>query len=249
MPRIVVKKFKGHSGAEINLVNDNGVLVVAKTGLGIKRNFDQINKLSNILNLPKILSFDSNVLTMEYINGIDMIHYVINENLMLLINFLKSTYSTLNSYIINPAKDYLPVYEEKLYSVEWLPATVGQIIDTLPRYLPQTLYHGDLTMSNILYDYNNSRFVLIDAVTTPFDSVHFDISKLRQDIDCEWFIRDQQLLISNKLFLIREHLASCCQYYKNNSMAILSLLRVWSHSNAEEKLWLSKKIENLWKTQ
>jgi tRNA A-37 threonylcarbamoyl transferase component Bud32 len=244
---MIIKQFIGHSGAIVNLSESDNRLVVEKSGMGTARNYTQMIALGHHVPQPRLLSYTDQVLTMEYVPSTDMIHYLINENRKPLINFIKSTYTTLSGIVYNTAKDYMPVYQRRLAAAEWLPASAAAICQLLPRYLQQTLYHGDFTMNNILYDYNNARFVLIDAVTTDLDSIHFDISKLRQDLDCKWFVRDTKVLLSNRLLAINEELASHCEYYNNNAMAILTLLRVWPYSTPEDKQWLAEQLDKLWK--
>ena len=244
---MIIKQLIGHSGATVNLVEQDSNIVVEKSGNGTDRNYAQMLALEKHVVQPAILSYDNNQLVMEYVPSTDMVHYLINENRTPLIHFIKSTYNTLANIVYDPAKDYLPTYERRLSTAEWLPASMGEIIALLPRYLPQTLYHGDFTMNNILYDYNNARFVLIDAVNTDLDSVHFDISKLRQDRDCGWFVRDSSVLLSNRLLTLSEELDSHCAYYNNNAMAILALLRVWPYSSDSDKKWLADQIDKLWK--
>lgn len=244
---MIIKQLTGHSGATVNLVEKDNKIVVEKFGKGTDRNHAQMLVLGHSAAQPTILSYDNGHLVMEYVPSTDMKHYLINENRTQLVHFIKSTYDTLSGIIYDQTKDYLPVYERRLSAAEWLPASIGEIIALLPRYLPQTLYHGDFTMNNILYDYNNARFVLIDAMTTDLDSIHFDISKLRQDLDCGWFIRDSNLLLSNRLLTLSEELGSYCAYYNNNAMAILALLRVWPYSSELDKKWLADQIDKLWK--
>jgi len=244
---MIIKQFIGHSGAVVNLTERDNKLVVEKSGKGTDRNYAQMLALGQHVVQPAILSYDNDQLVMEYVPSTDMVHYLINENRTPLIHFIKSTYNTLSNIVYDPEKDYLPTYERRLSTAEWLPASIGEIIALLPRYLPQTLYHGDFTMNNILYDYNNARFVLIDAVNTDFDSVHFDISKLRQDLDCGWFVRDSNVLLSNRLLTINEELALHCTHYNNNAMAILTLLRVWPYSSESDKKWLAEQLDKLWK--
>lgn len=246
---MIIKQLIGHSGATVNLIEQDNKIVVEKSGNGTDRNHAQMLALGQIVAQPAILNYQGDTLTMEYIPNTDMTHYIINENLTPLVNFIKSTYTVLSNVVDNLAKDYTLVYEHKLSSAEWLPASIGEIIDRLPSHLPQTLYHGDFTMNNILYDYNNAKFVLIDAISTEFDSVHFDISKLRQDVSCGWFIRRSNVLLSNRLLVISKELSQHCTHYNNNAMAILSMLRVWPYSNDNDKQWLAEQIDKLWKQQ
>jgi len=245
---MIIKQFIGHSGATVNLVENELGTVVEKSGTGIERNYNRITSLTGVVDQPQILAYDGDTLTMEYIQNQDIQHYLINGEHKKLTRFIKTVY---DKFVRLPtsAKDYTSVYERRLSSVSWLPTTIDNLMDCLPRHLAQTVYHGDLTCNNILYDYNNSRFVLIDAVDIDLDSVHFDISKLRQDIDCGWFLRDSDALLSNRLLSIRQSLSEHCEYYNNNAMAILCLLRVWPYSTEQERTWLAKQMEILWRNK
>ena len=245
---MIIKQFIGHSGATVNLVKNELGTVVEKSGVGIERNYNRITGLTGIVDQPQILAYDGDTLTMEYIQNQDLQHYLINGEHKKLTRFIKSVYDKFSSFPTGVG-DYTSVYERRLSSAEWLPTTIDNLMDILPRHLPTTVYHGDLTCNNILYDYNNSRFVLIDAVDIDLDNVHFDISKLRQDIDCGWFLRDSNVLLSNRLLSIQQSLSEHCEYYDNNAMAILCLLRVWPYSTAQDRTWLANQMEILWRNK
>lgn len=245
---MIIKQFIGHSGAVVNLVENELGTVVEKTGVGIERNYNRITSLRSIVDQPEILAYDGNTLTMEYIQNTDVKNYLIDGEYKKLIRFIKSVYDRFSSFPTGVC-DYTSVYERRLSSASWLPTSIDNLMDELPRHLPKTVYHGDLTCNNILYDYNRSRFVLIDAVDIDLDNVHFDISKLRQDIDCGWFIRDSHILLSNRLLSIQQSLSEHCEHYNNNAMAILCLLRIWPYSSQQDRTWLAEQMEILWKNK
>jgi hypothetical protein len=243
----IIKQFSGHSGATVNLVETDNGLIIEKSGVGIDRNYNRMLALNGKINQPSILNYDNNKLTMSYVPSMDMTQYLINENVKPFVNFLQSACALLENKVYS-IKDYLSVYEQRLSSAEWLPASMGQIIDKLPRHLPQTDYHGDLTLNNILYDYNHGKFVFIDAMDTDLDSIYFDLGKLRQDLDCGWFIRNNNVLLSNRLIAISNAMQEF-PYYNNNAIAIIAILRIWKYSTTQDKEWLSIQLDKLWRNK
>jgi tRNA A-37 threonylcarbamoyl transferase component Bud32 len=109
------------------------------------------------------------------------------------------------------------------------------------------LYHGDLTLENILY--TDPGFHLIDPVTIEYDSFVFDMAKLRQDIQCKWFIRNSDVHLDIKLQTLFELLEQSFPSYFNDSLLILMLLRVLKHCKKDDDNYrfLMKEIERLWK--
>ena len=59
-----------------------------------------------------------------------------------------------------------------------MPFTANELYAKLPKTLPSSEYHGDFTLENILYSLKDD-FVLIDPLTTEYDSYVFDLAKLR----------------------------------------------------------------------
>ena len=127
------------------------------------------------------------------------------------------------------------------------PATKDELIDRLPKLLPQSMYHGDLTLENILY--TGPGFHLIDPVTIEYDSFMFDIAKMRQDLVCKWFLRKTDVRLDHKLQLIDEQLQIDYPEACSNEMLILMLLRVLKHCEKDDSNYqfLMKEIERLWK--
>jgi tRNA A-37 threonylcarbamoyl transferase component Bud32 len=240
----MVVKLCGHSGAEVELIDGR----VHKSGRGVIRNYARMTSLGNLIPQPRIIDY-SDSLVLEYIAGDNIADWLGNNQPHQLIKFIQSNIDILGEVIIDPYKDYLPVYEARLNSALYLPTTIGNIIDDLPRYLPQTQYHGDFTFDNIIA--GSSGFVLIDAVDTDLDNIWFDLAKLRQDVDCGWFVRNRGGVTDDlaiKLRLISGELSRKYRHYSNRSMAILALGRVWNYSTPEEQEWISTKMDMLWRT-
>ena len=96
--------------------------------------------------------------------------------------------------------------------------------------------------------YSEDRFVLIDAVTTAYDSYLFDIAKLRQDLDCKWFIRNKEIYLDSKLLLIKNNILEEFKEADNNIYLILMLLRVYLHTKPDdsERKFILREVEKLW---
>ena len=109
------------------------------------------------------------------------------------------------------------------------------------------MYHGDLTLENILY--TNPDFHLIDPVTIEYDSYIFDIAKMRQDLECKWFLRDSNIKLDTKLQQIQDRLKEDYPEAFDDSLLILMLLRVYNHASegSYEQKFLLREIEKLWK--
>ena len=171
---------------------------------------------------------------MEYIPGLDMQTYLQHNNEKFLSSFLLNLFDYFNYLSLD--KDYTEVYHNKL---EWidsdtnLPFTRQELIETLPKVLPQSVYHGDLTLENILYSFG--RFCMIDPVTVEYDSYIFDIAKLRQDLNCKWFLRNSDVRLDTKLKDIEDRILQAHPMAYNNGLLILMLLRVYLHTEKNDE--------------
>ena len=158
----------GHSGSKVYLKEIDGVYCVEKIG-NTSRNVERMSALYKMgYHVPKIYLTMNDNLLMEYIHGLDMRNFLVYNKPLKLMDFI---YSILDEFsrTVTGYKDYTETYHKKL---EWLPSdflfTKEQLIDRLPKLLPQSMYHGDLTLENILY--TNPDFHLIDPVTIEYDS-------------------------------------------------------------------------------
>jgi hypothetical protein len=128
-----------------------------------------------------------------------------------------------------------------------MPFTSEELLDKLPKVLPSSEYHGDFTLENILYDTNQDEFVLIDPLTTEYDSFVFDLAKLRQDLVCKWFIRNDNVYLDSKLLTIIDKLNGFV-YNENHYLLILMLMRVLPYThNEKDKEFLMTEVRRLWK--
>lgn len=245
---IVLKQFQGYSGSQVFLVQQDDFIFIRKIN-NIERNYERLTFLEKMgYNVPKIYKKENNLLEMEYINGLDMKTYLtlygidsFYKNICQLINRLK-----FESF----EKDYTKTYYEKL---NWfdvnddLNFTKKELIDSLPKILPSSVYHGDTTLENIIY--KNNKFYLIDAATIEYDSWVFDVSKMRQDIHCGWFIRNQNdKNIKKYTNIIEQKILDTYPITNNNSLLILMLLRVFRYAqNEQDKKFLIEEMNKLWK--
>ena len=84
---------------------------------------------------------------------------------------------------------------------------------------------NDISIVEIVIDYGinldlfeNSKgfgsFILIDPLTTEYDSYVFDLAKLMQDVKCKWFIRKDNYYFDSKLTVLEDTLKTYTCYYK-----------------------------------
>lgn len=244
----VLKTFTGYSGSIVNLMKNNNGIFVRKSG-NIKRNLTQLKVLQTLnIPVPKIYAEHVSYYDMEYVPHQDMKTWLTRNNTHLLTQFLISIFSKFSQN--TKFKNYSETYYAKLSWLDTssisLPFTKENLISRLPPALPQSVYHGDLTLENILY---GNDFVLIDPLESEYDSWVFDLAKLRQDIETQWFLRNSNHNIHAKLENIL--LALKQQYepkYFSNELLILMLLRVYPYcKNAQDQNWIIKEIIKLWK--
>jgi tRNA A-37 threonylcarbamoyl transferase component Bud32 len=243
----IIKELSGYSGSKIYLMENDQRIFIRKIN-NIERNFNQLKKLHELgFDVPVIYNKTSNVLDMEYINGLDIKTYFETHNLQDLISFICNLVDKLNTK--SKIKDYSYVYKNRL---AWLDKETAfsfskkELIDKLPKELPQSYYHGDLTLENIIY--SNKKFYLIDCMTGDYDSWVFDLCKLRQDFKCGWFIRNSKdFNYKNYLNIIDHKINKAFPIINNNSLLILMLLRIYLYAqNSEDKNFLLKEINDLW---
>jgi hypothetical protein len=244
----VIKEFRGFSGNQVLLMKKHDMLFVRKIG-NIKRNVERQYALENKYPFPAIYGIHKNNFEMEYIHGLDMKTYLTTHSHEPLINFLIDLFDKFSD--ITEIKNYRETYILKLAEIEFqddFPFTKEELLDRLPNVVPQTEYHGDLTLENILY--NDSRgFVLIDCQTVEYDSFIFDIAKMRQDLECRWFLRNDNVMIDVKLKHIQKALVDRYPQSRNDYLLILMLLRVYRYTapNSQERKFILDRIQELWK--
>ena len=243
-----IKELKGFSGSKIYLMKNYNGLFIRKMD-NVDRNYIKLNELSQLFNVPKIYNYDNNILDMEYIHGLDMKSYLAVRDTKRLTDFLIDTLSKFSDDV--QMNDYTNVYMDKLKYIK-LPSdmlfTKEQLLEKLPKRLPRSKYFGDLTLENIIYG-EDGQFYFIDGMTSEYDSYIFDIAKLRQDLECKWFLRNTNLLLDVKVENIQDKLLEKFELANNNYLLILMLLRVYRYTKpfSKEEALLIKEMNRLWK--
>ena len=244
----ILKELKGHSGSEVTLMeNDSGLWV--RKFKNVDRNYERLSALyKSGYPVPEIYTYLNQTLEMEYIHGLDMKHYLLHNTSTKLQEFLLVTLDCFSENSI--IKDYTKTYYQKLAwmdSHQGLPFTKEELIERLPKNIPQSMYHGDLTLENIIY--TDPGFHMIDAVTVEYDSWVFDVAKLRQDLECKWFLRHSDAKLDFKLQNIQDTLRECYPEAFNDNLLILMLLRVYLHTKEGdfEREFILREINRLWK--
>jgi len=246
----ILKELKGHSGNKIYLLEtEDCQFFVHKSG-DIKRNVERLQELfREFYDVPFILNTDGETfMDMEYIHGLDMKEYLKTNTINKLAGFITET---LNSFAKNAVLyDYTGVYHQKLDWVDSatdLPFSKDELISRLPKELPRSQYHGDFTLENLMF--SEDKFIMIDAVTIEYDSYIFDIAKLRQDLECKWFLREDTLKLDVKLRNLQDKILERFPLAKNDYILILMLLRVYRHTQPGDSnhQFIMKEIKRLWK--
>lgn len=244
----IVKTLTGFSNSTIYLIKRNSALFIRKVN-EIDRNYERMSKLISLgYPVPKIYRKQDNVLDIEYISGLDIKSYIKFNNQGTLAQFIIETFDAMKQDSVD--KDYLRTYEQKLEDIDFslLPFTKVELIDRLPKVLPQSTYHGDLTLENIIYSHDNT-FYMIDPVTIEYDSWVFDIAKMRQDLNCKWFLRNDKSFVDVTLGMIEEKILNRYPIANDDNLLILMLLRVFRRAKvgSKEHSFLLREIKRLWK--
>jgi hypothetical protein len=230
-------------------MRDENKTFVRKNG-NVQRNLERYDVLSGLnISIPKIYEIYGDSYDMEYIFGLDIKKYLSINSIDGLSQFIESIIDKLTINTIE--KDFRPTYFEKLSKFDFsrytLPFSMNELIVKLPNILPSSEYHGDFTLENILYDVKNKKFVLIDPLTTEYNSFVFDLAKLRQDLTCKWFIRNEKKYFDSKLKVLSEKLLKYEQF-NNDYLLILMLMRILPYTkNKQDEEFLIKEINKLWK--
>ena len=250
-PKKIIKELKGHSGNKVTLVDNHKILYVEKVG-DVKRNVERMSALyREMYPVPFIYDTDGETwMCMEYIHGLDMKEYLSRRSIVRLADFI---ITHINSFSVgSELYDYTGIYHQKLDfvdSVDDLPFSKQELIDKLPKFIPRSSnYHGDFTLENIIYD-DRDGFVMIDPVTIEYDSYVFDLAKLRQDLECKWFLRETDLRLDAKLNMLQEKVFSAFPNTKDDYLLILMLLRVYRHTEKDDdnRKFILREINRLWK--
>lgn len=246
----VIKTLSGFSGADVALMHNHNenLLFVRKQG-NIDRNYIKLQELLKLnFNVPKVYSKTQTTLDMEYIPGYDIRTYLLSNDSNALVDFIIDTITKFKSKTV--VKNYLETYTNKLSKIDdsLLPFNKEELLACLPLNLEQSVCHGDFTFENIIYAKSN-KFVMIDCSIGEYDSWIFDLAKMRQDLDAQWFIRNTNFKLNSTLLTIKNNLKEEFPEAFNDSIYILMLLRVYQYAkpNTHEHNLLLLEIKKLWR--
>lgn len=204
-------KISGNSNYRVSVVKTDKLYIIKEgfTKEDILRLQKQIEKQERFyeskynIKTAKIINKDNTRYTMEYIKSYDMIKYLniidinsiktmINNIINLVKYFIKDSDMIIieKSLIINKLNsinENLQRYHKNsivMKSIEYL----YENIDIFENEIPVGTCHGDLTLSNMLVDYNHKLY-LIDFLDDFMDTPLFDIIKLRQDFKYKYVLQ------------------------------------------------------------
>ena len=190
---------------------------------------------------------------MEYINGVDMQSFLENADN----NKIFKIIDFINSYIkikrTNKKKNFSNEIYNKINSLKkkinqrYLVFSLEQLYKKLPKICIDTSIHGDLTLDNIIL--KDDKFYLIDANPTDITALEYDVIKIRQDLDCLWFVRDFKNKNNFKIICdtISSKLKKNWSFFKNDYILIFMLLRIFPYAkDISTQKFLLKNMNNLW---
>ena len=245
---MIIKELNGYSKSKILLLKENDKLFVRKFD-NIERNLERYDSLN--LSFPNVLYRCSEYYDIEYIQNIDMVNYLLHNSPVKLLDFIFESVDNL-SKVNYGNKDYSGIFYDKTKfitedSYKDLVFCQDELLKSLENVLPNTDYFGDLSLDNILFDTNKNKFVLIDGLTSVYDSYVFDLAKLSQDIKHKWFIRNKKIYINHQLNYLDKELSKKYDVYDNKYYSILMLLRILPYSqNEKDRKFLMMKVNKLW---
>lgn len=209
-----IKNLIGFSGCEIKLYSTgNNNLFVRKISSSkgynhrLKKQMEKqiffFNNLSkNKITTPKVLGcgfrkglffFD-----MEYIIGLNLIDKISSATNVELEEISKTILEIISLEKSNKLGEVVALsdkFSDKLNELSTkIPKNQIKLLTQLKqkcKILPEvetTFCHGDLTLENILYDESSKKYYLIDFLDNFADHYWFDIAKLFQDIEAEWYV-------------------------------------------------------------
>jgi hypothetical protein len=244
---MIVKNLCGNSSSTVSIIEDNGIHFVRKMD-NISRNIERYKALADLnLPFPKILNITQKYYDIEYIKHIDIKTYLLNEHPKFLLDFIICTVDKLRD--ISVIRDYTEIYFYKLRDIDFsqFKFSKTQLINKLPKNIPESQYFGDFSFDNILFNLESKQFILIDGLTTEYNSYVFDLHKLKQDLICNWFIRKEHVHISHQLKYITDNLSLRYEYFGDNYLTILMLLRILPYCKTNfDKIFIQTQVNRLW---
>ena len=247
-------KLVGNSGCKLELSIENDIPVVVKSqGNFLDLDYKVLFNLhEHGVNIPEYYEVSPERVTMRFLDGLNVIDYIDEDrDLDKLVEFCKHTINLFreNSLVEDRTAELQDKFQtlDQTIDKNQLNFKLHELYDKMPKQVPCGLYHGDLTLENIIYW--NDEFYLIDANYSTLNSLAFDSAKLRQDSECGWFVRNsiQSSAFNDRLKYINQQIKSINNYTQNDNLLIFMLLRVIPYcKNVQDKEWLIEHINQLW---
>lgn len=272
-----IKKLTGHSGCEVILYKNNDTYFIRKKSMEKNYNFRlerqikkqmEISKLKqNYFKVPVILKtgFENDLYyaDMEFIKGSTVINYLLNadyKSILIIIDKIVDIieyFSELSEEEENHFEKIL-IKTNQTLSITNLSekcnnkfySTIISKIDIIKNLQP-SFCHGDFTLENIMITSDNQLY-LIDFLDNFSQHIYFDIVKIYQDIEGEWYkIKNEEIKISKiKLLFLKEvfdkKIEEKFKNYKELHYYLLALtfLRILPYTKDKRKyLKIKNKIE------
>lgn len=279
-------KLKGYSNFNVEIINTICKTYVKKTAntykdyQKLKRQIikqQTFNPNMKNIKIPEIYDNIKDGFLMEFIDDASFYEYFLyNKNIydffqiitkFIDMNILESTIcdftNNISDKIISKYKEILEnnTNINKLIEINKIYKYLITFTDNNKILLPCGKSHGDLTLSNIIF--NNKYIYLIDFLDNFIETPLQDIVKLRQDTQFNWSYKLNKKLIDNKLtelqvetlnknIKILDNLFN--SYYENDVYyskfykfyQIFNFFRILPYSSSEEELtWILDIIKNI----
>lgn len=277
----IIKKLNGFSGCDIYLMKKEETYFVKKISQSLnynKRLITQKEKQEEAYDLfngygvyiPKILDYgyENNLyyFSMEYIKGQTAIAYLVNSSLKNTVELIERLIYILKLF----EKTEIDITNNQLFTKKIFQKINGvlnvtniskdtklKIYNSLEKVLTYddiikpSYCHGDFTLENIIIDEKNNIWI-IDFLDSFYQSMYFDIAKLYQDIEGEWYniknvnvnLPDIKRIYVYKLFdnYIKNEFNDYSQIHY--FLLMLNFLRIVPYAKNEEiKMRLEYKVE------
>ena len=203
-------KIIGNSNYKTSVIKKDKLYILKEslTNYDSERLKKQIVKQETIqgsnynIKTPKIITKEKSRYMMEYVKSYDMINYMniidihslksIMNNIIKLVNtFIKdSQMIVIDRLIVTNKIDSIKLNLQRFHKNSIVIQSLDYLrenISILEKTIPVGICHGDLTLSNMLVDYNHDLYLidfLDDFINTPI----FDIIKLRQDLKYKYVL-------------------------------------------------------------
>ena len=227
--------YSANSGAKISIISENNATFIKKSekyqlerykiSISKQESFIPIGSFKSALILDKKISKKNIDILMPFYNGISGSNFskrvtlsdidFLSKALIDYFTCLKeqSVENSLDgSLLINKCKLVgISINKNKFFNKNeksFLLKVLKNLMDSVKKsYLyPFSRCHGDLTLSNIIYDKENKDLILIDFLETYISSYLIDIAKIKQDLIYGWSFRRDTRTVKMKAFIMGEYI-------------------------------------------